>query len=151
MVEEALLGRLEGRARRRLGLRVQRAGRAGDVGGLKRGGQIVVDDLERPGIGVVDADLLRGEGVFDQLVLDAFVRERARGVEAERLEVAGEHLHRRDPARLDRLDELGTRREREVRAAPEPEALGIGEIVDGGGSGRRDIEDARVRQGVLQA
>ena len=34
MIEEALLGALEGRARGGLGLRVQRAGVAGDVGGL---------------------------------------------------------------------------------------------------------------------
>ena len=59
MVEEALLGALEGRARGGLGLRVQRAGRAGDVGGLHRGVEIVVDDREGAGIGVVDADLLR--------------------------------------------------------------------------------------------
>ena len=37
-------------------------------------------------------------------------------------------------------DELGARREREIRAAPQAEPLGIGEIVDGGGAGRRDIE-----------
>ncbi len=150
MVEEPLLGRLEGRARRGLGLRVQRPGRGGDIGRLKRCGQIVVNDLERPGIGVVDADLLRSEGMLDQLVLDALIRQRARGVEAKRLQIAREHFHRRDPARLDRLDELGARREREIRSAPKPQALGIGEIVDGGRPGRRHIEDAGVRQRVLQ-
>jgi hypothetical protein len=29
--------------------------------------------------------------------------------------------------------------------------LGIGEIVDGGGTGRRDIDDTRIRQGVLES
>ena len=73
---------------------------------------------ERAGIGVVDADLLGRELVFDQFVFDALVGERARRVEAERLEVARQHLHRRDAALLDRLDELGTRGERKVLAAP---------------------------------
>ena len=58
VVEEALLGALEGGARGRLGLRVQRAGRAGDVGRLQRRVEIVVDDAERARIGVIDADLL---------------------------------------------------------------------------------------------
>ena len=109
-----------------------------------------MDDAERAGIGVVDADLLVGELVLDQLIFDAFIAERARGIEAERLEVAGQHLHRRDAAGLDRLDELRARGEGEILAAPEAEALGIGEIVDGGGAGRRDIDDARVRQRVLK-
>ena len=92
-----------------------------------------------------------GELVLDQLVFDALVGERAGGIEAERLEIAGQHLHRRDAAGLDRLDELGAGGEREILAAPEAEALGIGEIVDRGGAGRRDIDDAGIRQRVLQA
>ena len=90
--------------------------------------------------------LLRREPVLDQLVFDAFVRERARGVEAERLEIAGQHLHGGDAAGLDRLDELGARRERKIRPAPQAEPLGIGEIVDRGGARRRDIEHAGVGQ-----
>ena len=89
--------------------------------------------------------------VLEQLVFDAVKGERAGGVEAERLEVARQHLHRRDAAGLDRLDELGAGGEREIFAAPEAEPLGIGEIVDRRGAGRRDIDDARVRQGMLQA
>ena len=123
---------------------------AGDVGGLERRVEIVVDDAERARIGVVDAPLLRREPVFEQLVFDAFIGERARGVEAERLEIAGQHLHGGDAAGLDRLDELGARRERKIRAAPQAEPLGVGEIVDGGGSRRRDIEHARVGQRVLE-
>ena len=147
VVEEALLGALERRARRRLGLAVERPGLAGDIGGLQRGVEIVVDDLEGARIGVVDADLLGRELRARQLVFDAFVGERAGRIEAERLEVAGQHLHGGDAAGLDRLDELGAGGEREIRAAPQAEPLRIGEIVDRGGAGRRDVEHAGVRAG----
>ena len=66
------------------------------------------------------------------------------------MQIARQHLHRRDAAVLDRLDELGAGGEREILAAPEAEPLGVGEIVDGGGAGRGDIDDAGVRQGVLE-
>ena len=110
-----------------------------------------MDDAERAGIGVIDADLLVGEPMLDQLIFDAFVGQRTRRIETERLEVARQHLHRRDAAGLDRLDELGARGEREILAAPQAEPLGIGEIMNRGGAGRRDIDDARVRQGMLKA
>ena len=48
-------------------------------------------------------------------------------------------------------DELGAGGEGEVLAAPEAEPLGIGEIVDRGGAGGRDVDDARIGQRVLQA
>ena len=73
MREEPLLGRLEGRARRRLRLRIEGAALAGDVGSLQGGVEVVVNDLETAGIGVVDADLLGRERVLDQLVFDALV------------------------------------------------------------------------------
>src|SRR5208283_5204137 len=41
--------------------------------------------------------------------------------------------------------------EREILTAPQPEPLGIGEIVDRGRAGRGDIEHAGIRQSVLQA
>ena len=44
MAEEALLGKFKGGPRRRLRLRIQRAGLAGDVRGLHRGVEIVVND-----------------------------------------------------------------------------------------------------------
>ena len=47
-----------------------------------------MDDRELPGVGVVDADLLVGQPVLDQFVLDAFIGERAGRIEAERLQVA---------------------------------------------------------------
>ena len=150
MIEEALLGALESRPRGGFGLGVQRARFAGDVGRLQRGVEIVVDDAERPRIGVVNADLLVGEPVLDHLIFDALVAERSRGIEAERLHVSRQDLHRRDAAGLNRLDELGPRGEGEILAAPEAEPLGIGEIVDRGRAGRRDIDYARVRQRMLK-
>src|SRR3546814_18362013 len=79
--------------------------------------------------------------MLEKLVFDALIRERAGRVEAERTKVTREHFHRRDAAGLDRLDELGPRRERKVLAAPEAEALGVGEVVDGGRACRRDVDD----------
>src|SRR5260370_27155394 len=76
---------------------------------------------------------------------------RACYVADESLVVTGMPLHPRVAAGLDRLHELGARGEREILAAPQPEALGVGEIVDRGGTGGGDVEDSRVRQGVLQA
>ena len=64
-----------------------------------------------------------GQLVLDELVFDALVRERARGIEAERLEIARQHLHGGDAARLHRRDELGAGGERKIPAAPEAEPL----------------------------
>src|SRR3546814_16692305 len=59
MVEEALLGALECRSRRRFRLRIERAMLgARHPRRLHRRGEIVVDDLEGTGIAVVDASLL---------------------------------------------------------------------------------------------
>ena len=106
VIEEPLLVGLEGGVRGGLGLAVERAPVARDVRGLQRGVEILMDDLEGAGIGVIDADLLGRELVLQHLDLDALVGERARGVEAERLEVAREHLHRGDAALLHGGDEL---------------------------------------------
>ena len=150
VIEEPLLGRLEGAARRGLGLGVEGAGRAGDVGGLHRRVQIVVNDLEGARIGVVDADLRRGQRMFEHLVFHAVEGQRARRIKAERLQVARQHLHRRDPAVLDRRDELAARGEREILAAPQSEPLGVGEILHGGRAGGGNIDDASIGQRVLE-
>src|ERR1700722_11855303 len=105
-----------------------------------------MNDRECAGIAVIDADLLVSELMLDQLILDAFVGQRPRRVETERLEIARQYLHRCDAASLNRLDKLATRRERKVLAAPQPEALGVGEVMNRGGAGRRNIDNARVRQ-----
>jgi hypothetical protein len=118
VIQEALLGAFEGGSRRGLCLRVQRAGLAGDVRRPHGGVKIVMDDRERTGIGIVDTDLLGRELVLEQFVFDALVGERASRVEAERLEIARQHLHRGDTAFLDCLDELGTRGKREIVTAP---------------------------------
>ena len=73
MAEKALLGAFKGRARRGFGLPVQCAFGAGDIGGLHRGVEIVVDDGEGPGIGVVDAALFVGELVLDEFIFDAVI------------------------------------------------------------------------------
>jgi len=73
VVEEALFGRFEGGTGRRLGLRIERALAARDIGCLQRGIEIVVNHLERARIGIVDADLIGGELVLDQLIFDAVV------------------------------------------------------------------------------
>ena len=110
-----------------------------------------MDDLEGAGISVVDADLLGRQPMLDQLVLDALVGERARGIKPERLQVAGRTSIAATPPASMASHELGPRREREIVAAPEAEALGIGEVVHGGGAGRGHVEDAGVGQRVLQA
>ena len=102
-------------------------------------------------IGVVDADLFGRQLVLDDLDLDAFVRERPRDIEAERFQIARQHFHGGDAARLDGGDKIGAVREGKIRAAPKAEALRIGEIVHGRGAGRRDIDDARLRQRMLKA
>ena len=113
--------------------------------------RLLVDDLEGVGIGVVDADLLRRERMLDDLVFDAVEGQRAGGVEAQRLQIAREHLHRRHAAAFHRRDEIGAGRERKIAGAPEAEPRGIGEVLRRRGAGGRDIEDARVGQRVLQA
>ena len=76
MIEEALLVRFEGRARRGLGVPVVGAAVvAGDVGGFERRIQVLVDDLKGIGIGVVDADLLRRQLVLDDVVFDPLERQ----------------------------------------------------------------------------
>src|SRR5712671_3828031 len=60
---------------------VQRAALAGDVGGPHRGVEVVMDDTERVGIGVIDTNLLGSELMFDEFVFDTLVRQRARRIE----------------------------------------------------------------------
>src|SRR5579885_1903152 len=85
----------------------------------------LLNDRERAGIGIIDADLLGREPVLDELIFDALVGERACRIKSERLEVARQHLHCRNPAVLDRLHKLGAGGEWEILAAPQAEALGV--------------------------
>ena len=72
MIEEALLVGFKGRARRGFSVAVVSAAvRSGDIRGLQRLVEILVNDLEGIGVGVVDADLLRRQLVLDHLVFDA--------------------------------------------------------------------------------
>ena len=131
-------------------LAVQRAFGAGDVGGFEGSGQVLMDDLEGARKGIVDADLLRRERMLQNIDLDAFVREGARGVEAKRFQIAGQHLHGGNAAGLDRLHKIRPCRKRKIRAAPQPKPLRIAEILHRGGAGRRDVDDAGLRQGMLK-
>src|SRR3546814_18650177 len=85
--------------------------------------------------------------MLEKFIFDAVERERARRVEAERLQIARQHLHGRDSAILDRRDKFAARREGKVGAAPEAEALCISEVLDGRRAGRGNIDRKSVVQG----
>ena len=150
VIEKALLGAFERRSRGGLGLAVQRSGFAGDIRRLESRVEIVVDDGEGASIRVIDRDLLVGEPMLEQFVVDAVIGKRSGGIEAQRFQIAREHLHRGDAASLDRLDEFRTIGEGERIVAPEAEPLGVGEVLDRRRPGRRDIEDAGVGKSMLQ-
>ena len=92
--------------------------------------------------------------MFEKLDLDPVIAERTGLVETERLQIARHHLHRRDPAGLHGGDKIRALLERclaaGIRAAPETKAPRIGKSGHRGGPGGGDIEDTRIRQGVLQ-
>ena len=111
----------------------------------------MVDDLEGAGVRIVDAPLRVGERVFEDFDLDAVIGERAGLVEPQRLQVPGDHLQRRNAARLHGGDEFGAGLERRLAGGPKPEPAGIGEPGEGGGAGRRDVGDARIGERVLEA
>ena len=150
MAEEALLGPLEGRERSGLGVPVQRVLALDDAGRLQRLLDVGVDHLEGAGIGVVDAPLLRRERMFEDVDLDPVIGQCPRLVEAEGLQVPGDHLHRGDPAGLHGGDELRSLLERRLAGGPQSEPAGVGETRHRGRAGRRDVGDPRIRQCVLQ-
>ena len=150
VAEEALLGSLEGADCGGFRVLVEGVFPVDDAGRLQGVLEVGVDDLEGVGIGVVDAPLLVRERVLQDVDLDAVVGERAGLVETQCLEVARHHLHRGHPAGLHGGDEGGAGLEGGLAGGPEPEAPRIGEAGDGGGAGSRDVEDAGVRQRVLQ-
>src|SRR3546814_14517143 len=82
--------------------------------------------------------------MLEKFIFDAVERERARRVEAERLQIARQHLHGRDSAILDRRDKFAARRAGKVGAAPEAEALCISEVLDGRRAGRGLLADAGI-------
>ena len=116
MAEEALLGALESRQRGGLGILVEGGIALHDAGGFERVFYIAVDHLEGPGISVVDAPLFGRERMFERLDLDPVIAERTGLVEPEGLQIAGHHLHRRDPAGLHGGDEVGALLERGLAA-----------------------------------
>ena len=151
MIEKALLIAFERAFGGGLRLAVQRAAFAGDVDRLERGFEVGMNDLEGERVRIVDADLFGREFVLDNLDLDAFVRQRPRDIEAKRLQIARKHFHGGNAARFDGGDKIGAIGKRKIRTSPKSEALRIGEIVHARGPRRRDIDDARLRQGMLKA
>ena len=151
VVEEPLLGPLEGRQRGGAGRAVAAAVVAVDAGHLQRLVQVVVDDLERVGVLVVDGALLAGQRVPQHVDLDPVVGQGARLVQAQRLQIAGDHFQGRHAAPLHRRDEVLARGERRQRRRPQPEALGVGQAMHGRRPGGRDVDDARTGQRVLQS
>ena len=89
--------------------------------------------------------------MFDDLDLDALIRQRARDIEPERFQIARQHLHGGDAARLDGGDKIGAVREGKIRAAPKPKALRIGKVLYAGGARRRDIDDRAPAESMLQS
>ena len=75
VVEEALLRAFERRAGGGLGLGVERAGRRSDVGGGKGCIEVIVNDLEGGGIGIVDPYLLARQRVFEHVIFDPVERQ----------------------------------------------------------------------------
>ena len=150
MAEEALLGALEGAQRRGLGVPVEGGTFLHDARGLERGFDVGVDDLERAGVGIVDAPLLVRELMHEDVHLDAVIGQCAGLVETEGLQVPRDHFHGGDPARFHGRHEIAPALEGRFGCAPEPETPGIGKSLHGGGAGGRDVSDPRVGQRVLE-
>ena len=149
--EEALLGLLEGGVGGGLRRGVQGLAVLHGAGGFQGRHDVLVDDAEGAGVTVPDVALRRGEGVLEDVDFDAVVGQRARLVETEGLQVAGDDLQRGDAAAFHRADEVRAVVEGGRVAAPEAEARRVGEAVDGAGAGGGGVEHAGVGQGVLQA
>ena len=87
-----------------------------------------MDHGERGRVSIIDAPLFIGELMLDQLVFHPVVGERARGIEAERAEIASEHLtrrivrHRNRRRRREQDETRDDRRERDDEA-PAGEAV----------------------------
>ena len=150
VAEEALLGALEGGERRRLRVPVQRLLALRDPGGLECVVQVGVDDLEGACVGVVDAPLLGTQRVFQDVHLDPLIRQCPRLVEAQGLQVPGDHLHGGDAARLHRRHEVPPPLEGRLACAPETQPYRVGESGHGGGARGRDVEDPGAWERVLE-
>ena len=144
MVEEALFRAFEaGLGRGACGRRIGLARGVVDAGRRQRGFEIVVDGAKRSSVGVIDLDLGRSERVFEHVILHPIKTEGTRRVEPERLEIARDHLHGSDTARLHRRNEALAAWEGVFGALPpEPQPRGIGQVVHARGTRGRDVEDA---------
>ena len=116
---------------------------------LERALDVAEHDLPRLGAAVVGLGLVILQVVDERPVVHAVVGHAPGEVEPHRLQVFGDQLHRRDAARADFLDERLDGREGRA-PAPEPQAGGVGEVRDLGGARRAGVDDAGVREPVLQ-
>ena len=135
MPEEALLGALEGAQRGGFRVSVEGGTLLHDSRGLKGCFDVCVDDLERSGIGVVDAPLLLRQLMHEDVHLHAVIGQRPGLVEPQGLQVPGDDLHGCDPARFHGGDEIATALERRLAGRPQTQAPGIGQSRNGGGAG----------------
>ena len=67
----------------------------------------------------------------------------------EGFQVARQDFHCRNAAGLNGRHEVGALVEGKIGTAPQAKALGIGKIFHRGRAGRRDVEDASLRQRML--
>ncbi len=151
LAEEPLFSRLEAGASRGFGAAIQRRvlQAVDDSRQFEGLFHILMDD--RPGIriGVVDLDLGRRQLVPENVIFDTGEAERARHVEACRLQVASDQLHGRDTALSDAADELLTVGKSRFWS-PKAKADGVCEIVDVGCTGRRGVEHTGTGQLILE-
>lgn len=101
-------------------------------------------------IGIINGDLIRGQCMFEWLIFDASIAQRAGGVEPHGLEIPANNLQCRYAALLHCLHEH-VARGKGCSGAPESQTYGIGEVLRPGRARRGHVEDAGTRQGILQA
>ena len=119
------------------------------LGDLQRGIHILQDDLPGRRQLIVDLALKIGEGVFEPFIGHPLKRERTGQIAAHRFHIPTHQFHRGDAARRDLVDErFGVGKGRPF--APQTESFGVGQIRDFRGARRRDVEDARLGECVLE-
>ena len=74
MIQEPLFVALKRTAGCRFRLLVERAFGAGDIRSFKGGSQVLMDDLEGTGKGIIDADLFSRKAMLQDIDLNAFIR-----------------------------------------------------------------------------
>jgi len=101
---------------------------------------------DRPGlrIGIVDRNLIVGQAMLEDFVLDTREGKRAGRVEAERFEVPRDQFHCRN-ASIANVGNKGLAIGEGCLGAPKTKARRIGEVVDVGCTGGRSVKHPRAR------